>query len=202
MKKLPKKIIKSLLVSAAFSLLGSQMQAKEASDTNPLASDDGKSDEKINILKTRVFHDVLKMNASGVLYKVDSHRSHRSHSSHRSSSNGHSSHYSSSYTSSRSSSQGGSTTAVSNETMQAAHNTPSLGDRTLSVGNIGDDVSELVKLLEKAGCPPNPKLLEDNGRKFTADVEMAVRVFQAFAGLPVTGVVDNATIGKLKSVVK
>lgn len=192
MKKLPKKIIKSLLVSAAFSLLGSQMQAKEASDTNPLASDDGKSDEKINILKTRVFHDVLKMNASGVLYKVDSHRSHRSHSS----------HYSSSYTSSRSSSQGGSTTAVSNETMQAAHNTPSLGDRTLSVGNIGDDVSELVKLLEKAGCPPNPKLLEDNGRKFTADVEMAVRVFQAFAGLPVTGVVDNATIGKLKSVVK
>ncbi|MCQ2279922.1 MAG: peptidoglycan-binding protein [Bacteroidales bacterium] len=183
MKKLSKKIIQSLMVSAAFSLLGTNAQAKDVSATASTKSADGNIDEQHNILKTNIFHNVLKISSSGKLYGVDSHRSHSSHSSHRSS------RYSSG-------SRGGS---VSNF---VANESNSLGNRSLTVGDSGNDVYELVKLLEKAGCPPNPKLLEDKGRKYTTDVAMAVKVFQAFAGLSVTGIADIDTINKLKSSAK
>lgn len=64
----------------------------------------------------------------------------------------------------------------------------------------GDDVTNLVNLLTKAGFPPDPSMLEyQNGKLvFTSDVETAVRFFQAFNGLEVTGVVTQQTIAKLK----
>lgn len=295
MKKLSKKIIQSLMVSAAFSLLGTNAQAKDVSAADLTESADGNIDEQHDILKTNIFHNVLKISSSGKLYGVDSHRSHSSHRSHRSSRyNNHSSHYSSTYSSgsSGSSTQTPKTTPAQNSasnfvsTATPAYETYSLGDRTLSqgsygsdvdelvsklkkyyylksdfsakkagyalydatvvaavkdfqqdaglsvsgtfgskdksalnhwdasktkiklgirsltVGDSGNDVYELVKLLEKAGCPPNPKLLEDKGRKYTTDVAMAVKVFQAFAGLSVTGIADIDTINKLKSSAK
>lgn len=64
----------------------------------------------------------------------------------------------------------------------------------------GDDVTELVKLLTKAGFPPDPSKLEyKNGKAvFTQDVETAVRLFKAFNGLEASGFVTQVTIAKLK----
>lgn len=63
----------------------------------------------------------------------------------------------------------------------------------------GDDVAELIARLKKAGFPPNPKKMEYSKGKavFTKDVETAVRLFQAYNGLSVTGNVDNTTLAKL-----
>lgn len=77
-----------------------------------------------------------------------------------------------------------------------------LGVRDLSTSTFGDDVAELIRLLQKAGFPPDRSKIENDGKKYTEDVAMAVRVFQAFYGLPVTGIADLKTINKLKSLVK
>lgn len=80
-----------------------------------------------------------------------------------------------------------------------------LGIRTLAYNAdspvSGADVAELIELLNKAGFPPNPKKLEYSGSKavFTKDIETAVRLFQAYNGLSVTGNVDDTTLTKLKS---
>lgn len=80
-----------------------------------------------------------------------------------------------------------------------------LGVRTLAFNEgspvSGADVSELIALLNKAGFPPNPKKLEYSGSKaiFTKDIETAVRLFQAYNGLSVTGNVDDTTLAKLRS---
>jgi len=267
MKKLSKKIIKSLMVSAAFSLLGTTAQAGDETSANITETNDGHIDEHNKILKTKIFHNILKISPTGRVYAVDSHRSHRSHSSHRSS------RYSSA-------------TSPKAVAQVKEYETYSLGDRILTKGMYGKDVNELVgklikyyylrpdfsaqksgyslydaavveavknfqqdaglpvtgsfgkedkaaldkwdvsktkirlgirdlsrefrgndvyelvQLLGKAGCPPDPKLLEEDGQLYTADVEMAVRVFQAFAGMPVTGIADWDTVSKLKSVAK
>ena len=79
-----------------------------------------------------------------------------------------------------------------------------LGMRDLYVGCSGDDVGTLIQLLNEAKCPPNPNLFKKDNDKFvyTEDVATAVRVFQAFAGLTVTGRADLITINKLKSSTK
>ena len=69
---------------------------------------------------------------------------------------------------------------------------------------VGYDVTELVELLKKAGFAPDPNLIKKNGDKtvFTEDIATAVKMFQAYNGLPVTGVVDSTTLAKLRAKAK
>lgn len=79
-----------------------------------------------------------------------------------------------------------------------------LGTRTLSYNESrlesGTDVTQLVNLLTKAGFPPNPQLIQmTNGKTvFTKDIETAVRFFQAYNKLAVTGEANSSTIKALR----
>ena len=80
-----------------------------------------------------------------------------------------------------------------------------LGFRPLSENISGSDVSELVRLLQKAGYAPDPSKLKTNSYGFyeyTPDIAMAVSVFQSYNALPITGNADEATVKKLKAVAK
>ncbi|MDD6471838.1 MAG: peptidoglycan-binding domain-containing protein [Bacteroidales bacterium] len=81
-----------------------------------------------------------------------------------------------------------------------------LGTRELSYSESstdkGTDVTELVNLLTKAGFAPDPKkiVMTNDGRtEFTKDIATAVRFFQAYNSLSVTGRADEATIKVLKA---
>ena len=66
----------------------------------------------------------------------------------------------------------------------------------------GTDVTELVNLLTIAGFAPDPKkivMTSDDRTEFTKDIATAVRFFQAYNNLSVTGRVDEATIKALKA---
>lgn len=68
----------------------------------------------------------------------------------------------------------------------------------------GTDVTELVNLLTKAGFAPDPtKIVMSNGKtEYTKDIATAVRLFQAYKNLTVTGTADEATINALRSKTK
>lgn len=80
-----------------------------------------------------------------------------------------------------------------------------LGIRDLNVDDSGTDVNTLVNLLQKAGYAPDPSKLtyDSNGNTImTEDIIMAIKVFQSFNNLVVTGNPDTKTINKLKSLAK
>ena len=79
--------------------------------------------------------------------------------------------------------------------------TVELGFRDLTNGMSGYDVSQLVKLLTAAGYAPDSSKLEyDKGYVvFNKEVSMAIKVFQAYNHLEVTGIPDSSTITKLKT---
>lgn len=70
---------------------------------------------------------------------------------------------------------------------------PELGARPLGVGAVGWDVAELQFLLAWHGFPSGPF-----GVELTPRLEAAVRRFQRFARLPVTGVAGPATVAALR----
>ena len=81
-----------------------------------------------------------------------------------------------------------------------------LGTRELSYSDTstdkGTDVTELVNLLTKAGFAPDPKkivMTSDGRTEFTKDIATAVRFFQAYNSLSVTGRADEATNKALKA---
>lgn len=81
-----------------------------------------------------------------------------------------------------------------------------LGTRELSYSETstdkGTDVTELVNLLTKTGFAPDPKkivMTSDGRTEFTKDIATAVRFFQAYNNLSVTGRADEATIKALKA---
>jgi len=88
------------------------------------------------------------------------------------------------------------------EDWSASRSTRRLGIRELKEGDIGEDVTELIRLLIKAGFPPNPQKVGENETRYTEDVVKTIKVFQAFCSLNVTGIADYATIDKLKSKAK
>lgn len=78
--------------------------------------------------------------------------------------------------------------------------TYTLGIRTLNTNNFGADVTELIELLTKAGFPPDPAKMEysmSGAAMYSEDIICAIKLFQAFSRLNVTGVLDAATIKKL-----
>lgn len=86
------------------------------------------------------------------------------------------------------------------ESWDSSNTTVDLGMRTLKNSIKGTDVTALVNLLTKAGFAPDPtKIVMTNGKTvFTRDIEIAVKLFQAYNGLSVTGSADEETIKALR----
>lgn len=76
-----------------------------------------------------------------------------------------------------------------------------LGFRDLANGDFGTDVNELVTLLTDAGFPPNPAKTEKKAGNYVFNEEIitALKIFQAYNGLAVSGSLDSKTIAKLKT---
>ena len=85
-------------------------------------------------------------------------------------------------------------------TWNSSKSTLVLGVRDLKQNDSGADVLALIELLNKAGFPPEPEKLD--GNKYNEEVRKAVKTFQAFAGLEVTGIADRTTIERLKASAK
>ena len=92
-------------------------------------------------------------------------------------------------------------TQVALQTWDENKTTIELGFRDINDGISGNDVTILVKLLTAAGYAPNPNKVEyKNGNAvFNSEIATAIRVFQAYNKLDVTGIPDTPTISKLKS---
>lgn len=93
-----------------------------------------------------------------------------------------------------------SNTATALQAWSPSKTSVTLGFRDIKVNTAGQDVNQLITLLNRAGYPPDPKKLKySNGNAvFTTDVQMAVKMFQAYNHLRVTGNPDSATLAKLK----
>ena len=76
-----------------------------------------------------------------------------------------------------------------------------LGFRDLTEGVSGFDVTTLIQLLTAAGYAPDPNKIEyNNGNAvFNNEIVTAIKMFQAYNKLDVTGIPDTPTITKLKS---
>lgn len=92
------------------------------------------------------------------------------------------------------------------KTWDSSKTTVILGTRELSytesAPDRGTDVTELVHLLTKAGFAPDPKkivMTNDGKTELTKDIATAVRFFQAYNNLSVTGRADDETIKLLRS---
>lgn len=196
MNKSSKKIIKSLLLSAAFTLLHGQNANAESKPALSL-SFDGLDDNNQELQKGKnpILNNVYKILRNGDVSLIAAHRSHSSHRSHRS----HSSHRSGSshYSHSSSSYSGGSTTYTAPKKTPATY---SIGDRTLKQGVHGADVNQLVSYLI-SNFYINESLLKKNGEYYIYDsnVVEAVKHFQKDAKMEVTGHADYSTYSQLKS---
>lgn len=93
------------------------------------------------------------------------------------------------------------TTSIALQTWDENKTTIDLGFRDITEGTAGYDVSQLVKLLTAAGYAPESSKLEykSGNAVFNSEVAMALKMFQAYNQLEVTGIPDTQTITKLKS---
>lgn len=204
MKKIAKKLFKSILLGSVFSLIHSDAKAQ-----NPflpeLDSNEDDSDQ-LGEIKHRIIRNVVKISPTGRMSMIDGHRSHSSHRSHYSSRGGHSSHsshYSSSHTSHYSSSSRTTSSGSSSSSRASGlYSTPkaktpadySLGDRTLKSGIYGADVDRLAELLvSKFYLKKNSVTKKSGYTLYNANISASVKHFQTDAALPVTGTVDNTT---------
>ena len=92
-------------------------------------------------------------------------------------------------------------TQMALQTWDENKTTIDLGIRDISDGVSGYDVTTLLKLLTAAGFAPDPNKVEyKNGNAvFNSEIATAIRMFQAYNKLDVTGIPDTPTIAKLKA---
>lgn len=205
MSKITKKILKSILLSSAMSLM--HTEAKAQNPFLPSFESDDDSDQ-VGEIKHRIYKNVVKISPTGRMAMVNGHRSHSSHRSHYSGGGGHSSHsshYSSSHTShysSSSSSRSSSSSSLSGSSrVSGFYSAPtktaadySLGDRTIKSGIYGADVNKLAELLvSKYYLKRNSVSKKSGYTLYDANMSAAIKHFQRDAGLTVSGTVDNAT---------
>ena len=201
MKKIAKKIVRSILLTSMLSLIHSETKAH-----NPFLPNfdfDEDDSDQVGEVKRKIYRNVVKISPSGRISMVDGHRSHSSHRSHYSSRGGHSSHsshYSSSHTSHYSSSN--SSSSRSSGTVSGFYSAPtvktpadySLGDRTIKAGIYGADVNKLAELLVAKYYLKGSSVTKKSGYTlYDANMSAAVKHFQRDAGLNPTGTVDNST---------
>ena len=93
------------------------------------------------------------------------------------------------------------TTQIALQTWDESKTTIELGFRDITAGVSGYDVTTLLQLLTAAGFAPDPNKVEyKNGNAvFNDDMSTAIRMFQAYNKLEVTGLPDTPTINKLKT---
>ncbi len=225
-----KKILKTMLFTAAVSLIHGSAKANKSTTGLPMSSreiGDGDKVAELKNLNRKIIKNVYTLKKDGDVKLIADHRSHSSHSSHsshrsgsgggygshnshtshtshRSSSYGGSSHYSSSYGgSSRYSSPSRNGYSSSSSKPSSFYSTPtidsySLGDRGLSVGSYGSDVSALTKQLVEKKYLNSSKIQKKSGYSlYDSEVAKAVKNFQKDAGLSQTGKCDMKTAGEL-----
>ena len=92
-------------------------------------------------------------------------------------------------------------TQIALQNWDESKTTIELGFREIIEGTSGYDVSTLVKLLTAAGFAPDSETVEyKNGNAvFNSEIAAAIRMFQAYNKLDVTGIPDTPTIQRLKS---
>lgn len=95
-------------------------------------------------------------------------------------------------------------TLVALQTWDESKTTIELGFRDITNGVSGYDVTTLLKLLTAAGYAPDPNKVEyKNGNAvFNEEIVTALKMFQAYNKLDVTGIPDTPTIAKLKATKK
>ena len=224
MNKITKKLMKSLLVTSALSLLHST--AANAQELKHGSLDDlnnGDNEDEVQSLKRKIIKNVVKVNPSGRMMMVSDHYSHSSHSSHSSHYSGgggggghyshtsHSSHYSSSggyYGGGGGGYSSGSSYSSSDETSTYVAPKPkpktaadySLGDRTIKSGTYGADVNTLANLLVSNLYLQRSALTKKSGY-YVCNVAMvsAIKHFQRDAGYSATGIVDSNTATALQA---
>ena len=211
------------MLTATASLIGGNVSAN-VSDL-PIALPHSHSDKEIDVTqKKQTIKGVYKINRNGDAQLIASHRSHSSHRSHRSSSGysttptKKSSSKNSSTTKSSKSSNKKTSVPSSKTSTGSGYSTPlmdsnvtptqnqvfHLGDREIKNVNIdrGNDVTELVEKLIALGYEIDRSKLDidaQNKTLYSPVVEKFVIEFKSKNGLSSTGVVDKATVQKLKS---
>ncbi|MCR4560070.1 MAG: peptidoglycan-binding protein [Bacteroidales bacterium] len=96
------------------------------------------------------------------------------------------------------------TVSVALQSWDKNKTTVELGFRDLKSGDCGYDVATLIELLNLAGFSPNPVKIEycEKYAVFNEEIITAVKMFQAYNGLEVSGLPDTKTLAKLKTVKK
>lgn len=182
MNKASTKIIKSIFLSAALSLI--HANAKGNSIDTEYDNRRDENDKNVNRLsKQRVFRNIIKLGKTGAIFKVNAHTSHNSHSSHSS----HSSHYSGSTHQTSINPIGNSIKASyspQDSSKMIDFSSISLGCRVLELGRYGKDVDELVVFLKTNSFLSKEYNTQKKGFfLYSKEVEDAVRCFQKEAKL-------------------
>lgn len=195
------------MATAILSLLGTKAEALPVED-NSLSDLNNKDFEgSIERIRMKIYKNVAKVTPSGEVKYIAGHRSHMSHrsggggggghyshASHMSSHSSHSSHSSSTYRSN------GSRSSYTPTTPKKTIATYSLGDRTLSSGLYGADVTELSNLLVSKKYIRSSWLKQKGGYTlYDPTLVSAVKRFQKDAGLAQTGSVTSETATRLSS---
>ncbi|MDE6109468.1 MAG: peptidoglycan-binding protein [Muribaculaceae bacterium] len=190
MKNEQAKVIKSLMLSAAFALLHTPAEAKAATRIPECESADTRLDSRES-RPQRIDKNVYKVMRDGATKLIAAHRSHSSHRSHRSSRAG-------SY--SRSSRPAKVHRAVPQQLYSQKAEVPrKLGERALVQGMRGADVDELVAYLVRFYYLHEEDAAAASGEcEYNAAVVEAVRHFQRDAGYVADGKLTGAMVDKLK----
>jgi len=204
MKKHFQDLLKGIFLGSISSLVASHGAEASVYDLTKLkVNDNGQTEVKVKKDYSRKFILKFQSDDSYLIAGHSSHASHASHASHRSSSTYSGSSYSTSSSSYNSPalkpiSPSKITSPTYNTSIITANTAKiiSLGDRVLEKGMIGNDVSQLKKILIEK------KILEassiEESTLFDVKIEKAVIVFQKSLGLVADGMVGSKTIYYLK----
>ena len=206
MKDKAKSIIQNILIGAIAAIYHTDAQAVENFSSQPRALNEGDKNDAVSILKRKISKNVLRITKNGDTKLIAGHRSHMSHRSGGGGSGGHYSHAShySSYgggsSHSSHSSHSSSSYAPKPTPIPKTYKTYSLGDRTITAGVYGSDVSELASLLVKKNYINSSWITMRKGYPiYNNRIIDAVKRFQKDAGKKQDGIVTVALVNDLKA---
>jgi len=207
MKHKARKLIHSILIGAVATLYHTDAKALELASPSMEGFDGEDAKDAVSALKRKTIKNVLKITSTGDTKLIAGHRSHMSHRSGGGGGGGHYSHVShySSYggggsSHSSHSSHSSSSYAPAPKPAPKTYKTYDLGDRTLSAGLYGKDVSELTSLLVKKKYLNSSWITMQKGYSvYNARVVDAVKRFQKDAGKKQDGIVTSSLVDDIRS---